>query len=78
MCSIRLGEQLSFAFFNIVAAIVAICVILLWILVVVKTVIEAWKGDIFYGSYVAHKMPEFTVTESRHFGREHIDAGIAV
>lgn len=60
MCSIRLGKELALSFFSIVGAAGTICVILLWILVTVKTVIAGWRGDIFYGLNVKDKLPEFT------------------
>lgn len=40
-------------FFNVVATIVTICVILLWALVAVRTFIEGWKGEIFYAPCLA-------------------------
>ena len=33
---------------------VAICVILLWLLVAIKTTIALWKGDLNYGPCVKH------------------------
>jgi len=53
LCSSQLGKQLSLMFFNVVATIVTICVILLWALVAVRTFIEGWKGEIFYAPCLA-------------------------
>ena len=48
-------------FFNVVATIVTVCVILLWVLVAVRTSIEGWKGEIFYApclASVGDRVPE--------------------
>ena len=61
LCSAQLGKQLSLPFFNIVATIVTVCVILLWALVAVRTSIEACKGQIFYApclASVGNRIPE--------------------
>lgn len=48
LCSSQLGKELSLTFFDVIATIVTVCVILLWVLVAVRTTIEGWKGEIFY------------------------------
>lgn len=53
LCSSQLGKTLFLDFFNIVACIVTVCVILLWTLVAARTVIEGWKGEIFYAPCLA-------------------------
>lgn len=61
LCSSQLGKALDLQFFNIVACIVTICVILLWILVASRTLIEGWKGEIFYApclASVGNRIPE--------------------
>jgi len=47
-CSTQLGKTLSLDFFKIASCIVTVCVILLWLLVALRTVIDGWKGQIFY------------------------------
>ena len=61
LCSSQLGKELSLTFFNVIATIVTVCVILLWVLVAVRTAIEGWKGEIFYApclASVGDKIPE--------------------
>jgi len=72
LCSSQLGKALDLQFFNIVACIVTVCVILLWGLVAMRTLIEGWKGEIFYApclASVGDRIPEpidmTTVTASR-------------
>ena len=53
LCSSQLGKTLGFQFFNVVACVVTICVILLWSLVATRTFIEGWRGEIFYAPCLA-------------------------
>ena len=72
LCSAQLGKELSHPFFSIVATMVTVCVVLLWMLVAVMTVLEGWQGKIFYApclASVADPNPEssnsnMTVTSS--------------
>ena len=72
LCSSQLGKELDLQFFNIVACIVTVFVILLWTLVATRTIIEGWKGEIFYApclASVGDRIPEpidmTTVSASR-------------
>jgi len=61
LCSSQLGKTLGLQFFNVVACIVTVCVILLWTLVASRTAIEGWKGEIFYApclASVGDRIPE--------------------
>lgn len=48
LCSGLLGQELHLPFFDIIATIVTVCVLLLWVMVASLTVVEGWKGRIFY------------------------------
>jgi hypothetical protein len=61
LLSAQLGKELHQPFFTIVATIVTVCVILLWILVAAMTMIEGWRGKIFYAPCLGSagdKIPE--------------------
>jgi hypothetical protein len=48
LCSGQLGKELLLPFFDIITTIVTVCVVLLWVMVATLTVVEGWKGKIFY------------------------------
>jgi hypothetical protein len=48
-----LGKQLNMTFFKVVGVVVSVCVIVLWFVVAVKTVIEGIGGKLFYAPCLA-------------------------
>jgi membrane protein implicated in regulation of membrane protease activity len=65
LCSAQLGKELVLPFFNVIATIVTVCVLLLWVLVAVLTVIEVCKGRMFYAPCLtpADRIPEDPVPD---------------
>jgi len=48
-----LGKELDQPFFNVLATMITVVVILLWTLVAARTTIEGWEGKIFYAPCLA-------------------------
>jgi ABC-type proline/glycine betaine transport system permease subunit len=67
LCSGQLGKELVLPFFNIIATIVSVCVLLLWVMVASLTAVESWKGRMFYAPClsVADRILENPVPDER-------------
>jgi tellurite resistance protein TehA-like permease len=53
LASAQLGLNLRQTFFNVVATVVTVIVIMLWVMVAVLTTIQGWSGKIFYAPCLA-------------------------